>query len=125
VVPGLSVTDIILSVTLYLIMSLPTHAASYIYISGHYTACLYVFALPTRWNCRGLDESIGEGGSGGGTTRLGPVFQVAHGGIISMESMVVDPHCDLQIREIVGHEGESLSCTIPQGKASGMNNVGV
>jgi len=49
------VMNIILSVTLYLIISLPTHATSYIYISGHYTACLYVFALPTRWNCRGLD----------------------------------------------------------------------
>src|SRR5882762_1282153 len=53
---GESVTDIILSVTLYLIISLPMHAASYIYISEHYTACLYVFPLPTRWNCYGLDE---------------------------------------------------------------------
>src|SRR5882762_387600 len=50
---GESVTDIILSVTLY---HLPTHATLYIYISGHYTACLYVFAPPTQWNCHSLDE---------------------------------------------------------------------
>jgi hypothetical protein len=54
---GESVTDSILSVTLfYKYISLPMHTASYIYISGHFTACLYVFALPTRWNCHSLDE---------------------------------------------------------------------
>ena len=60
-----------------------------------------------------------------GTTRIGPVFQVTHGGVVSMESMVMDPCSDLQIREIIGHQGELLSCTISHGKASGTNNMGV
>jgi hypothetical protein len=37
----------------------------------------------------------------------------------------MDPRGDLQIREIIGDEGESFLRTIPQGKAGGVNNVGV
>ena len=35
----------------------------------------------------------------------------------------MDPRGDLQIREIIGDEGESFSHTIPQGKAGGVNNM--
>jgi hypothetical protein len=58
-------------------------------------------------------------------TRVGPIFQVTHGRVVGMESMVMDPRSDLQMREIIGDEGESFSRTIPQGKAGGVNNVGV
>src|SRR5882762_4148528 len=54
---GESVMDSILSITLfYKYIITHTYRSIHIYISGHFTACLYVFALSTRWNCRGLDE---------------------------------------------------------------------
>jgi len=55
---GESVTDNILSVTLNFIYYPYPCPPPHTYTSGHFTACLYVFALPTRWNCRGVDEVL-------------------------------------------------------------------
>src|SRR5882762_3154730 len=48
----------VLSVTLNFIYYPHPCPLPHTYTSGHFTACLYVFALPTRWNCRGVDEVL-------------------------------------------------------------------
>src|ERR1700692_819394 len=72
-----------------------------------------------------IPGSISENGSGSCTARSCPDFQIGDSGILGLKSMVMDPYCDLQIQEVVSHKGELLLYTIPHGKASGMNDVGM
>ena len=76
-------------------------------ISGvHNTALWSQIRRPT------IPRALGDGGA----RVCGPVLQVAYSGILDTESVVMDPCCNLQVWEIIGHEGELFCVQFPMGK---------